>query len=70
VARAERSLGRPLPRAERAAGAHDQGLTLAEFKAQFEDLRDTSLTSELNSSTFGPCPRVSLGYMRDKVSLS
>jgi hypothetical protein len=30
-----------------------QGLTLAHFTAQLEDLRDTSLTLELNGSTFG-----------------
>jgi len=30
-----------------------QGLTLAHFKAQLEDLRDTSLTLEPNLSTFG-----------------
>jgi hypothetical protein len=35
-----------------------QGLTLAHFKAQLEDLRDTSLTLELNVSTFGPHPRL------------
>ena len=47
-----------------------QGLTLAHFKAQLEDLRDTSLTLELNLSTFGPHPRVKLAYMGDEVHLS
>jgi len=47
-----------------------QGLTLAHFKAQLEDLRDTSLTLERNLSTIGPHPRVSLGYMGDKVGFS
>jgi hypothetical protein len=32
---------------------HRQGLTLALFRAQLEVLRDTSLTLELNLSTFG-----------------
>jgi hypothetical protein len=45
-----------------------QGLTLVHFRAQLEDLRYTSLTSELNSSTFGKHPRVSLGYMGDNLS--
>jgi hypothetical protein len=40
-----------------------QGLTLAHFTAQLEDLRDTSLTSELKLSTLGTHPRVYLGYM-------
>ena len=48
----------------------DQGLTLAHFKAQLEDLRDTSLTSQLNLSTFGTHPRVKLGYMGDRASFS
>ena len=47
-----------------------QGLTLAHFRAQLEDLRDTPLTLELNVSTFGTHPRVNLGYMGDTVSLS
>ena len=47
-----------------------QGLKLAHFKAQLEDLRDTSLTLELNLSTFGLHPRVDLGYVWDNVSLS
>ena len=42
-----------------------QGLTLAAFNAQLEDLWDTSLTLELNLSTFGTHP-----HMGDKVSLS
>jgi len=44
--------------------------TLAHFSAQLEALRDTSLTLELNLSTFGPHPRVTVGYMWDTVSLS
>ena len=48
-----------------------QGLTIAHFRAQLEDLRDTSLTLELNLSTFGTHPRVNLGlYMGVKVLLS
>ena len=47
-----------------------QGLTLAHFKAQLEDLRDTSVTLERNMSTFGTRPRVNLGYMEDNVSFS
>jgi hypothetical protein len=31
---------------------------------------NTSLTSELNLSTYGAHPRVTLGYIGDKVSLS
>jgi len=50
--------------------ARAQGLTLPHFKAQLEDLRDTSLTLELNLSTFGPHPRVHLGCLGNKVSLS
>ena len=56
-------LGRPVL-------ALGQGLTLAHFRAQLEDLRDTSLTPELNLSTFGRHQRVNLGYMGDKVSSS
>jgi hypothetical protein len=41
-----------------ADGTSAQGLTLAHFTAQFEDLQVTSLTLELNFSTFGPYPRV------------
>ena len=47
-----------------------QELTLAHFRAQLEHLRDTSLTSELNLSTFGTHPQVNLGHMGDKLSLS
>jgi hypothetical protein len=49
-----------------------QGLTLAHFRAQLEDLRDgnTSLTLELNLSTFGTHPRLMLDYMGDTVRLS
>jgi hypothetical protein len=47
-----------------------QGLTLAHLRAQLEHPRDTSLTLELNLSIFGAHPRVNLGYMGDKVSLS
>jgi hypothetical protein len=36
------------------SAAYQQGLTLPHFTPQLEDLRDTSLTSELNLSTFGP----------------
>jgi len=45
-----------------------QGLTLVHFSAQLEDLRDTSLTSELNLSTFRTHPRINLGHMGEKVS--
>jgi hypothetical protein len=47
-----------------------QGLTLAHFRARLEDLRDTSLTLELNLSTFGTHPRAHLGRVWDEVSLS
>ena len=47
----------------------DQGLTLAHFRAQLDDLRDTSPTSELNLSTCGTHPRVNLSHMGDNVSL-
>ena len=57
------------PNASSAVASH-QGLTLAHFRAQLEDLRNTSLTLELNMSTFGTHPRVHLAYMGDKVSLS
>ena len=50
--------------------ARTQGLTLAHFRAQREDLRDTSLTVELNLSTLGTHPRVDMGHMGDKLSLS
>ena len=45
-----------------------QGLTLLHFRAQLEDFRDTSLTLELNLSTFGTHAQVSLGYMGDTFS--
>jgi len=45
-----------------------KGLTLAHFRAQLEDLRDTSLTLELNLSTFGTHLLVNLGNMGDNVS--
>jgi hypothetical protein len=47
-----------------------QGPTLAHFRAQLEDLRDTSLTSDINLSTFETHPRVNMGHMGNKVSLS
>jgi hypothetical protein len=50
-------------------GASGQGLTLAHVKAQLEDLQDTSLTLELNLSTFGTHPRVKWGHMGDTVRL-
>jgi len=50
--------------------ALDQGLTLAHFRTQLEDLRDTSLTLDNNLSTFGPHPRVALVHKGDKLSLS
>jgi len=48
-----------------------QGLTLAHFRAQLEHLRATSLTLELNLSTFGTIPRGMdrSGYAGDNVSL-
>jgi len=64
----------PAPRIHRSACTATssfpcQGLTLDHFKAQLEDLPDTSLTLELNFSTFGPHPRINLGCVGDKVSL-
>jgi hypothetical protein len=47
-----------------------QGLTLAHFRAQLEDLRDTTLPVELTLSTFRPHPRVDWGYTEDRVSSS
>jgi hypothetical protein len=47
-----------------------QGLTLAHFRAQLEDLQDTSLTLELILSPFGTHPRINLGRTGDNVSLS
>jgi len=55
--------------AQQERAAH-QGLTLDHFKAQLEYLQDTSLRSELNLSTFGPHPRINVGSVGDKVSLS
>jgi hypothetical protein len=43
-----------------------QGLILAHFRAQLEDIRDTSLTLELNLSTFWTHPRVNVYYMGTK----
>jgi len=43
---------------------------LVHFRAQLEDLRDTSLTLESNLSTFGTHPRVILGCIEDKMSFS
>jgi len=51
----------PVPQRSHGAGTSHQGLTLAHFRAQLEDLRDASLTSMLNLSTFGTHPRVRLG---------
>jgi hypothetical protein len=51
-----------LPVAGSRVEAANQGLTLAHFRAQLEDLRDTSLTLQLNLSTFRPHPRVISGY--------
>ena len=48
----------------------NQGRTLALFRAQLVDLRDTSLTLQLNLSTFGPHPRVTSSYMGNMVGLS
>ena len=53
-------------RALATAAAASQGLTLTHFRAQLDHLRDTSLTLELNLSTFGTHSRVKLGYMGDK----
>jgi hypothetical protein len=47
--------------AEMKAAHARQGLTLTHFKAQLEHLLDTSLTLQLNLSTFGTHPRVNLG---------
>jgi len=51
-----------------ATASATQGLPLVHFSAQLEDLWDTSLTFELNLSTFGPHPRVNLGCVGDRVS--
>jgi hypothetical protein len=50
-----------------ATASFRQGLTLAHFRAQLEDLQDRSLTLELNLSTFRTHPEVNLGCMGDKV---
>jgi len=55
VPRAGRPHLRLLRRHPRCRGA-EQGLTLAHFTAQLEDLRDTSLTLELNLSIIGTYP--------------
>jgi len=47
-----------------------QGLTHAHFTAKLEDLRETLIPLDLNLSTFGTGPRVTLGYKGDTVSLS
>jgi len=47
-----------------------QGLTLVHYSAQLEDLRNTSLTVELNLRTPWTHPRVKLDDMGDKVSFS
>jgi len=52
------------------SAASSQGLTLAHFRAQLEDLWDEPLTLELNLSTFGTHPRVDFGHLGDKISLS
>jgi len=57
--------GSPAP-APPGSAAATQGLTLAHFRAQLEDLRDTSLTLELNLSTFGTHPPANLGHMGTK----
>jgi len=45
-----------------------QGLTVAHNRAQLEDLRDTTLTSELNLSTLGHIHGLGLGCLGDTVS--
>jgi len=47
-----------------------RGLHSLTSKLTLEDLRDTLLTSELNLSTFGTRPRVTLVCMGATVSLS
>jgi hypothetical protein len=51
----------------RLIAAFEQGLTLAHSSSRLEDLRGTSLTSELNLSIFRTHPRVTWGHMGDKV---
>jgi len=58
------------PSIEISLGTPGQGLTLAHFRAQLEDLQDASPTLELNVSTFGTHPQVNSGHMGDKGSLS
>jgi len=43
---------------------------LLPFKLNLRTFGNTSLPLALNLSTFGPRPRVNLGQMGDKVSLS
>jgi hypothetical protein len=62
-----------MPRAAATAAADAiescmQGLTLAHFRAQLEDFRDTSLTLELNFSTFGTHPWVRLAHRGTKYA--
>jgi len=52
------------------ASSGEQGLTLTHSRAQFEDLRDASLTVELTLNIFGTHRRATLSYMGVKVSLS
>ena len=47
----------------------ETGFKLAHFRAQLEDVRDTSLTLQLNLRTFGTHPPVTLGHMGHTVSL-
>jgi hypothetical protein len=47
-----------------------RGLHSLTSEIQLEDLRDTSLTLELNLSTFTTHPQVNLGLMGDEASLS
>jgi len=49
------------PNGSTAPGAAGQGLTLAHFRAQLDDLRHTSLTLELNLSTIGTHAQVIRG---------
>jgi hypothetical protein len=51
-------------------GRGQELITFAHFKPQLEDLRDTSLTLELNLSTFRKYLRAHLGYEGDEVSFS
>ena len=47
-----------------------RGLHLLTSGLNLRNFRNTSLTLELNLSTFGTHPRVNLGYMGDTVRLS